>query len=1037
MLINPQPFTEIASLLIKSAPTWLPPIRDAFLNKALDKGLDVVFDKGAKGVPLLLRLNEKEQTRHLELVLKNALERGQVNFQTPEEQQQYRDIITTLCDGTQSETLRYEALRLFTLDTPDLVKLNELYNDTLRASSQAQPGAVIDAAPYLNDFFEALIAELYADPFFRQQMSRALQDRAAMSMQRSLTEVVATLGRVYRVLEQSYTPEQFEKDVQAYTEHMERTLRYLKLVGVVPKERTHENRDPELNGIFVPLRIALNNQQTPNTLTPDAIVEVLENVSCLAILGGPGSGKTTATRYLAWSHAFVNMTGSASLSSTPLLSGKPLPLRIELRRLAEDRRQRPDYDFLSYANEVLLGRAGLNISTQMFELLLERRMMMILFDGLDEVATLDDRRTLVEEIESFAQRYPGNRFLVTSRPVGYELAPLREQAFAHAQVQPFDDQQIHAFLKNWYTHVLGLSPLSNEEQEELEELYSALKDNPRLHSLAENPLLLTVITALHRYQRLPDKRILVYERCADLLLEMWAKLRGTNVRWGDLKLSKEDQYACLAHLGFVLHEREQQKQENDSNQDEHEGTSVSVDVPSRFILREIEQFLLEQNSFLSIGEQHTQAKRFLDLVKEEAGLIVERGTDENGESLYGFVHHTFQEYFAAANVYERYQQEENATIISEFLREHLHDPHWNEVILLLFGKLKRKPATAQLRQILEGKTQSLRSQYTDILQQDLFFVSSCLAGEITVENDLAASIASQLSRLIQHSLFPSQRHEALQVLGKLIQTRQYALPVQQTLKILITHDQEVDIPTKIEAAILFSQSSATAPEEQRVAFQLLITLAQSAHAPAIQLLEAAENLYLSRSTNVERQKLMGELLLALAKRSDLHSDQFNSIIQKLYRTDPEGQLLAIQLLLVLTQRPDLSAEQSLLVAQNLYQFSPRASGERQMAGRSLLALAQNSDLPVKQFIQIAQRLYKFSTRRSEEESLAVQLLLTLAQRHDLSMDQLILIAQTLYQSSFEGSKEERLARQLLLTLAQRSDLSIEQSIMIAQLNSRS
>ncbi len=455
MLINPQPFTEIASLLIKSAPTWLPPIRDAFLNKALDKGLDVVFDKGAKGVPLLLRLNEKEQTRHLELVLKNALERGQVNFQTPEEQQQYRDIITTLCDGTQSETLRYEALRLFTLDTPDLVKLNELYNDTLRASSQAQPGAVIDAAPYLNDFFEALIAELYADPFFRQQMSRALQDRAAMSMQRSLTEVVATLGRVYRVLEQSYTPEQFEKDVQAYTEHMERTLRYLKLVGVVPKERTHENRDPELNGIFVPLRIALNNQQTPNTLTPDAIVEVLENVSCLAILGGPGSGKTTATRYLAWSHAFVNMTGSASLSSTPLLSGKPLPLRIELRRLAEDRRQRPDYDFLSYANEVLLGRAGLNISTQMFELLLERRMMMILFDGLDEVATLDDRRTLVEEIESFAQRYPGNRFLVTSRPVGYELAPLREQAFAHAQVQPFDDQQIHAFLKNWYTHVLG------------------------------------------------------------------------------------------------------------------------------------------------------------------------------------------------------------------------------------------------------------------------------------------------------------------------------------------------------------------------------------------------------------------------------------------------------------------------------------------------------------------------------------------------------------------------------------------------------
>src|SRR6202030_2313319 len=98
-----------------------------------------------------------------------------------------------------------------------------------------------------------------------------------------------------------------------------------------------------------------------------------------------------------------------------------------------------------------------------------------------------------------------------------------------------------------------------------------------------------------------------------------------------------------------------------------------------------------------------QASRFLELVKEEVGLIVERGTDENSESLYGFVHRTFQEYFAAADVYERYQQKEDTVIISEFLRDHLQDPHWHEVILLLFGKLKRGPATRQLRQILDGK----------------------------------------------------------------------------------------------------------------------------------------------------------------------------------------------------------------------------------------------------------------------------------------------------------------------------------------------
>ena len=99
------------------------------------------------------------------------------------------------------------------------------------------------------------MAELYADPYFRQQISDVLRVRADMSMQRSLTEVLNTLKQIGETFANNYTPEQFEKDVQAYTVHIERTLRYLKLVGVVPKERTNENRDPELDGIFVPLRL--------------------------------------------------------------------------------------------------------------------------------------------------------------------------------------------------------------------------------------------------------------------------------------------------------------------------------------------------------------------------------------------------------------------------------------------------------------------------------------------------------------------------------------------------------------------------------------------------------------------------------------------------------------------------------------------------------------------------------------------------------------------------------------------------------------
>src|SRR6266567_3921354 len=815
-MLDPLSFFAISSLIVKSAPLWLPPIRDAFLGKAQEKGMDLLFDsaidKGKKGMRSLLRSDEKEQARHLELVLKNALERGQAAFLTHEEQRQYRSIITTLCHpGPHSETLRREVMRLFSLnENPNFTELNEVYHHLLPQTTSLSTQTPIDAAPYLGNFFDALLAELYADPFFRQQLSDVIQVRAAMSMQRSLTDIVASLRQIGETLADHYKPEQFEQDVQAYTAHIERTLRHLKLVGVVPKERTNENRDPELDGIFVPLRIAMQDYILVRVGALDSLVDLLEQNPCMVLLGGPGSGKSTSTRHLAWSHAIANLSNSTSLANAPLLSGKPLPLRIELRRLNEDRKQRPDYDFLTYASEVLIGRAGLNIPHQMFELLLERRTMLVLFDGLDEVATLDDRRTLVEEIDSFAQRYPGNRFLVTSRPVGYNLAPLSTQTFCEAQIQPFDDGQIHLFLEHWYTHVLRLLPLSSDDQEELETLYSALKGNQRLHSLAENPMLLTVITALHRYERLPDRRILVYDRCADLLLESWAKLRGTDVRWKDMKMGKEDQYACVAHLGFALHERSQESKEGIL-----ESTSIDLtssvrdfanDVPTKFLLREIEHFLRSRKLISEVAEQRVEAERFLELMRVETGLIVERGKDESDEDLYGFVHRTFQEYFAAADVYERYLQEDNSTIISDFLANHLHDPHWSEVVLLLLGKLKRKQATVQLRRILEGK--SRLSKYTEIVKQDLFFACTCLAEEINVENDFAEQLTSLMSSLVQNSPFPLQQNKALNALASLLRTRQYSDLVRRELKALVAQDNLLDISVRIQVATFFYQSDS-------------------------------------------------------------------------------------------------------------------------------------------------------------------------------------------------------------------------------------
>ena len=661
----------------------------------------------------------------------------------------------------------------------------------------------MDAAPFLNSFFEALIAELYLDPFFHQRMSEVLKIRAALSTQQSLAEIVTTLRQIGETVADNYTTEQFEQDVRIYVEHIERAQRYLKLVGVVHKDRGIENVDPQLDSIFIPLRVTLQNHSSPLEQAPENIIPLLEQTQCLVLLGGPGSGKSTATRHLAWSHATANLSGATMPVDTPLLSGKPIPLRIELRRFIQNRSQHPSYNFLSYATEVLLGRADVSVDSRMFVILLEHRTMLLLFDGLDEVTTLDDRRRLVEEIEEFVLHYPGNRVVVTSRPVGYELSRFSHQWFSHALVRDFNDEQIRQFLENWYTHVLRLSSLPPEDRQEMETLYTTLKEHPRLHILATSPLLLTVITALNRYERLPDRKVLVYDRCSELLLDTWTKLRGTDERWKErgMTLRKEDQYACIAHLGFVLHKR---------SQSQEGGTGIAItekwsyppasnytsDVPTAFLLKAIEHFFQEQNLFPSIAQQRAEAGYFLELMQMEAGLIVERGTDEMGQMLYGFVHRTFQEYFAAIDVYERYQQEEDATIISQFLEEYLHDPHWREVTLLLLGKLKRKPVTVQLQNLLNGKIKSRLSRYIDVIQHDLFFVCSCLADEIIVEHELAVLVASRVSDLVKTSPFPSQRNEAVDALAALIRTGQYASLGRKELLALATQDFVPDIPHK-------------------------------------------------------------------------------------------------------------------------------------------------------------------------------------------------------------------------------------------------
>jgi hypothetical protein len=97
MMVEPISLAIATTYIVHNAPSWLDTIRGTVLGKgkevALEKGKDFAVEKGTKYVRDFFHLDEKEQVRHLQLALRNAVERGITRFQTFEERDQYRKIL--------------------------------------------------------------------------------------------------------------------------------------------------------------------------------------------------------------------------------------------------------------------------------------------------------------------------------------------------------------------------------------------------------------------------------------------------------------------------------------------------------------------------------------------------------------------------------------------------------------------------------------------------------------------------------------------------------------------------------------------------------------------------------------------------------------------------------------------------------------------------------------------------------------------------------------------------------------------------------
>jgi HEAT repeat protein len=164
------------------------------------------------------------------------------------------------------------------------------------------------------------------------------------------------------------------------------------------------------------------------------------------------------------------------------------------------------------------------------------------------------------------------------------------------------------------------------------------------------------------------------------------------------------------------------------------GTLIDKDELMRQLQKDI-KILTKRESH----EAKAEAKRFIDdFIQKRTGLLNEQGRDR-----YAFVHKTFQEYLTAEEIFERADSEDDTEIIFSHFRNHLHDQHWREVLLLLVSKLKGKKAQKAIQAVLD-----VGSKYEQWLHRDLLFAGWCLtedpAGLTTVATDWVGGIFDKL-----------------------------------------------------------------------------------------------------------------------------------------------------------------------------------------------------------------------------------------------------------------------------------------------------
>lgn len=425
----------------------------------------------------------------------------------------------------------------------------------------------------------------------------------------------------------------------------------LRGVDIGASDPTGDSHCLELSKVYIGLKTTQLEEVSDARQQTDAILRSVTHVRVtalmatienrrLALLGEPGSGKSTFLNHLALSlaeHALSPDSGWLGHLPNWPASDALVPIIVTLRDLglaAATLPASPGAATLWQFIEQQLERDQLTSASTALQRALDSNRALVLLDGLDEVTGAERRAFVKAAVAAFMARYVRCRIVITCRSLAWQDPSTRLSDLTSFTLASFDQNDIDAFISAWYEELRRTNAIPVARERELAQALRSAVRRFDLARLASNPLLLTVMALVHTHKgTLPDARAQLYEDTVDLLLWRWEQVKGVPGTGGLRALL--DRAGCkdvdlkrtLWALAFESH--------RDGAASDKPGSLADIG----------EHRLLKALSRLCASPSLDWAREVVDAMRYRAGLLIERAPE-----VFTLPHRTFQEYLAGAHL---------------------------------------------------------------------------------------------------------------------------------------------------------------------------------------------------------------------------------------------------------------------------------------------------------------------------------------------------------------------------------------------------